>query len=205
MVSGFAHAGVVTAWLGSIAVLAFVMAATPGPNNLIFAAAGARNGYLRTVPLLGGMLLGFVGLVGAGLAGVGGVVEAVPGSRLAMTAGASAYMGYLAVALWRATPPTGGETAPLLAWWQMALFQLANPKTWLAVLTFVTGFLGPSSPGGVAVDLLGAACFLAVVCASASLWTLFGAALRAKLAPGSWRRAMRLMAALAVLSIPTLW
>jgi threonine/homoserine/homoserine lactone efflux protein len=34
----------VTAWLGSIALLAFVMAATPGPNNLLFAAAGARNG-----------------------------------------------------------------------------------------------------------------------------------------------------------------
>ena len=194
-----------TAWLGSIALLAFVMAATPGPNNLLFAAAGARNGYVRTIPMLAGMLGGFVGLVGAGLLGVGGVVEAVPGSHLVLTAGASAYMGYLAIGLWRSSPPTGGGDAPLMTWWQMGLFQVANPKTWMAVLTFVTGKLGPSSPGGALVDVLGAVCFLAVVCASASLWTVFGAALRTHLSPGSWRRAMRVMAAAAVLSIPTLW
>jgi threonine/homoserine/homoserine lactone efflux protein len=199
----------VTAWLGSVAVLAFVMAATPGPNNVIFAAAGARNGYLRTIPMLAGMLGGFVGLIGIGLAGVGGVLDALPASHLVLTLGASAYLAHLAVGLWHATPPTDVETqsgsAPLLTWWQMALFQVANPKTWLAVLAFVSGKLGPSSPGGTLVDVLGAACFLAVVGASASLWTLFGAALRTHLAPRSWRRAMRLMAGVAVLSIPTFW
>jgi hypothetical protein len=44
---------------------------------------------------------GFLGLIGAGLLGVGGVVEAVPGSRVVLTAAASAYMAYLAVGLWR--------------------------------------------------------------------------------------------------------
>jgi len=199
----------VTAWFGSIAVLAFVMAATPGPNNLLFAAAGARNGYLRTVPVLAGMLGGFVVLIGAGVAGVGGVVDALPASRFVMTAGASAYLAYLAIGLWRATPPSDADSArssvPLMTWWQMALFQVANPKSWLAVLTFVTGKLGPSSPGGTLVDLLGATCFLAVVAASASLWTVFGAALKKHLSPRSWRRAMRLMAVVAVLSVPTLW
>lgn len=194
-----------TAWLGSIVVLAFVMAATPGPNNVLFAAAGARHGYLRTVPLLAGMLGGFVVLIGAGVAGVGGILAAVPGSRLAMTAVASAYMAYLGVRLWRASPEEPGDAAPLLTWWQMALFQVANPKTWLAVLTFVTGKLGPNGPGGVAGDLAGAACFLAVVWGSASLWTLFGAALRASLAAGHGRRAMRALAILAVLTIPTFW
>jgi threonine/homoserine/homoserine lactone efflux protein len=199
----------VTAWLGSTAVLAFVMAATPGPNNLLFAAAGARTGYLRATPMLAGMLVGFVGLIGIGLAGVGGALDALPGSHLVLTVGASAYMAYLAVGLWHATPPTGDQaqsgSVPMMTWWQMALFQVANPKTWLAVLTFVSGKLGPSSPGGTMVDLLGAGCFLAVVGASASLWTLFGAALRAHLSPRSWRRAMRLMAVVAVLSVPTFW
>jgi threonine/homoserine/homoserine lactone efflux protein len=156
--------------------------------------------------MLAGMLLGFVGLIGAGLLGVGGVLLAVPGSRLVLTAGASAYMAYLAVGLWRASPPTdSADAAPLMTWWQMGLFQVANPKTWMAVLTFVTGKLGPGSPGGASVDLLGAVCFLAVIGASASLWTVFGAALRTHLSPGSWRGAMRLMAVAALLSIPTLW
>lgn len=196
-----------TAWLGSIAVLAFVMAATPGPNNLVFAAAGARNGYLRTIPLLGGMLAGFVGLIAIGIAGIGGLVDAAPGSRLALTSAASIYLAYLAVRLWRATPPaeTGQDADPLLAWWQMALFQVVNPKTWLAVLAFVTGKLGPNSPGGAAGDVLGSMCFLSVVGISASLWTLFGAALRTRLRPDSWRIAMRVLAGIAVLTIPTFW
>ncbi|UMG94401.1 LysE family transporter [Nocardioides sp. TF02-7] len=160
------------------------------------------------------MIGGFVALIGAGVAGVGGLVDAVPGSGPAMRAAASAYLAYLAVRLWRASPPTDdpgpqgpGPTTPttLMTWWQMALFQVANPKTWLAVLAFVTGKLGPASPGGPAGDLVGAACFLVVVWMSASLWTLFGAALRARLAPGPWRRAMRGMAVLAVLSVATLW
>lgn len=196
-----------TAWLGSIAVLAFVMAATPGPNNLVFAAAGARNGYLRTIPLLGGMLVGFVGLLAIGIAGIGGLVDKAPGSRLTLTAAASIYLAYLAVRLWRATPPTetGQDADRLLTWWQMTLFQIVNPKTWLAVLAFVTGKLGQNSPGGTVGDLLGAVCFLSVVGASASLWTLFGAALRTRLRPGSWRLAMRVIAGIAVLTIPTFW
>ena len=196
-----------TAWLTSVAVLALVMAATPGPNNVLFAAAGARDGYRRTLPLLAGMIGGFALLIGATVAGAGGVLEAVPGSRLGMTAVASAYMAYLGVRLWRASSlaEEPGQDPTLMTWWQMALFQVANPKTWLAVLAFVTGKLGPQSPGGVTTDLVGAACFLAVVWASASSWALFGAALRARLAAEGGRRVMRLLAVLAFLTIPTFW
>jgi threonine/homoserine/homoserine lactone efflux protein len=197
----------VTAWLGSIALLAFVMAATPGPNNVLFAAAGARAGYRRTLPLLAGMIGGFVVLIGAVLVGVGGLLDAVPGSRVGMSTVASAYMVYLGVRLWSADPlpDEPGDDRTLMAWWQMALFQVANPKTWLAVLAFVTGKLGPHSPGGVAADLVGAACFLMVVWGSASAWALFGAALRAHLAADGGQRVMRAMAVLAVLTVITFW
>lgn len=200
-----------TEWLGSIALLAFVMAATPGPNNLIFAASGASSGFWRTVPMLAGMLLGFVALVAIGLAGAGGLWATIPGSRLVLTAGASTYLAFLAYRLWHAVPPASAAGAAdptaFMRWWQMALFQVANPKTLLAVMAFITGKLGPNSPSdhGDATQLLGAACFLLVVAASASLWTLFGAALRSRLRGRSWQRAMRVMAGLAVLTIPTFW
>jgi threonine/homoserine/homoserine lactone efflux protein len=197
----------VTPWLSSIALLAFVMAATPGPNNILFAAAGARNGYLQTVPMLGGMVAGFIALLAGASVGVAGLIQTVPGSRLVLTLVGSSYVAYLAVRLWRATSPSDdpSDDAAFMTWQQMALFQLANPKTWLAVLAFVTGKLGPNSPGGAVVDLIGAACFLTVVLASASLWAVFGAALRSRLSREYWRRSTRLMACLAVLTIPTLW
>ena len=197
----------VTAWVGSVALLSFVMAGTPGPNNVIFAAAGARQGYLRTVPMLGGMIVGFVVLIVACVVGIGGLVSGQPWSRLVLTVVASLYMAYLAVALWRAAPPEGpGDDAHgLMAWWQMALFQAANPKTWLAILVFPSGKLGPNSPGGLGADVVGSAVFLAVVGAAASMWAAFGAALHAGLGPTQWSRTMKVMAVLAALTIVTFW
>ena len=200
-------ASAVTAWAGSVALLAFVMAGTPGPNNVLFAAAGARQGYLRTVPMLGGMILGFVVLIGACVVGIGEVVAGQPWSQVALTVVASLYMAYLAVALWRATPPQGprDDAHRLMAWWQMALFQAANPKTWLAILAFTSGKLGPNSPGGLWSDAVGAAVFLSVVWAAASLWVAFGAALHAGLGPEQWGWTMKGMAVLAALTIATFW
>ena len=196
-----------TAWTGSVALLAFVMAPTPGPNNVLFAAAGARQGYVRTVPMLTGMILGFVVLIGACVAGVGGLVAGQPRTQAVLTVLASVYMAYLAVALWRASPPEDAreQRARLLWWWQMALFQMANPKTWLATLAFVSGKLGPHSPGDRWLDVVGAVVFLVVVWGSASLWVLFGAALSTGLGPTQWHWTMKLMAALAALTIVTFW
>jgi len=57
----------------------------------------------------------------------------------------------------------------------------------------------------LAADLVGAGCFLAVVWVSASSWTLFGAALRARMDAGHGWGAMRTMAVLALLTIVTFW
>jgi threonine/homoserine/homoserine lactone efflux protein len=196
----------VIAWAGSVALLAFVMAATPGPNNVLFAAAGARQGYLRTVPMLGGMIAGFVVLVAACVAGIGSLVAGQPWSRLALTVLASGYMSYLALALWRAAPPKAASDAErLMAWWHMAAFQAANPKTWLAILAFTSGKLGPNSPGGPWSDVVGAAIFLVVVWVAASLWVAFGAALHSGLGPDQWVLTTRTMAVLAALTVVTFW
>ncbi|MDQ3481727.1 MAG: LysE family translocator, partial [Actinomycetota bacterium] len=94
--------------------------------------------------------------------------------------------------------------APVLRWMQMALFQLLNPKTWLASLAFASGYLAANSPGGFAVDL-GVATFLLVVLFSASSWTLFGAAFRTRLRPPQWRIFNRALAVLALATIVTFW
>jgi threonine/homoserine/homoserine lactone efflux protein len=159
------------------------------------------------VPMLGGMIAGFVVLIGACAAGIGGLVGGHRLSQLLLTLLASGYMAYLAVALWRAEPPRDprGDGGRLMSWWQMAVFQVVNPKTWLAALAFVSGKLGANSPGGAWLDLVGAGVFLAVVWVSASVWTLFGAALHAGLGPARWRGMMKAMAVLAALTIVTFW
>jgi len=88
----------------------------------------------------------------------------------------------------------------------MALFQLLNPKTWLASLAFASGYLAANSPGeGLAIDILGVTAFLFVVFVAASLWTLFGAAFRTRLSPSNWRIANRVLAVLAWATIVSFW
>ena len=202
------------AWLASIATLSFVMSATPGPNNVLFAASGARVGYRRTLPGIVGMLSGFALILAACGTGIGQLIARAPRTQSAMTVVASAYMLWLAHRLWRADPakvsgPSADSAGPgslrLLTWWQMAVFQIANPKTWLASIAFTSGYLAANSPGGVAVDLAGACLFLLVVACSASAWTLFGAAFRSRLSPSQWRRFNRVLAIVAVATIGTFW
>ena len=53
-----------------LAVFALVSSITPGPNNLMLMASGANFGYLRTLPHMAGVVVGFTTmlfLVGIGL------------------------------------------------------------------------------------------------------------------------------------------
>lgn len=195
-------------WLLSVATLSFVMSATPGPNNVLFAASGARVGYVRTIPALLGMLAGFTVILGACAAGLGQLVARAPTTQTAMTVVASFYMLWLASRLWSADTSAGGRQSSeprLVTSFQMAAFQVANPKTWLASIAFVSGYLAGNSPGGVGVDVVGVGVFLFVVSISASGWTLFGAAFRARLTPSRWRVFNRILAAAAVATIATFW
>ncbi len=196
----------VIAWLASLALLVFVMAATPGPNNILFAASGARVGYRRTVPGLVGMLAGFTVILAACALGIGALVPREPAAQTSMTGLMSGYMAWLGLRLWRA-PASGPDhtEARMLTWQQMAALQLLNPKTWIACLAFASGYLANNSPGGLGVDLVGVATFLSVVLTSASLWTLFGATLRARLRPHHWRTFNRSLAVLALAAVLTFW
>ena len=188
-----------TGWVASLVTLAFVMSVTPGPNNVLFAASGSRSGYVGSLPVLAGMVGGFAAVIAACMAGVGALVGSSPRAHVALTVLAAAYMAWIAVHLWREAAgdgPEPGGPSRTVTWSTMAALQAVNPKTWLAAATFVSGSLGPNSPGGRTQDLAGAVVFLGVVALSASLWTLFGSAARTGLRPGWLQRWNRLLAAL---------
>lgn len=203
----------VAGWVLSLVTVAFVMSITPGPNNVLLTASGAGVGFVRTVPAMLGVLAGFVGEIALCIAGAGALLFRHESARIALTVLASGYMLWLAVRLWRA--PVGaasaaaGDLAPSL--WRFAVLQFVNPKSWLATLAFVAGFLGPRNPLGpphplgLLGDLLAVAVFLGVISVSMCVWTVFGAALRARLQPRHWHRVNRTLAVLAAATSITFW
>lgn len=195
-------------WLASLATLALVISATPGPNNVLFAASGGRVGLTGTLPGILGMLVGSAVINATCALGAGQLVSESPRAELAMTALASAYMMWLSFSLYFSDANKGGSetgATALLTWWHMAVLQLVNPKTWLAAIALAAGYLGSNSPGGPLVDVLAIAVFLTVVGISASAWTLFGAVLNARLAASRWRTFNRILGGLTVASVITLW
>jgi threonine/homoserine/homoserine lactone efflux protein len=187
-------------------LFAIVMAATPGPNNVMVTASAARFGLRRTVPHIGGVGVGFaIMLLLTGL-GLGSVFVAVPLLRRALALACMVWMLWLAWVIARSVAPgeAGGEVGESAAarpftFLQAALFQWVNPKAWMVAVTVVatraTG--GPVWVSAVVIALV----FLFVTLPVVGTWAAAGHALGRYLT-GSWFRVFNVaMAILLVVSL----
>ena len=166
-----------TELLTALAAFSLVSSITPGPNNLMLMASGANFGFMRTLPHMMGVNLGFtlmVALVGLGLAGL---FELYPVAKTVLTAISVAYLIYLAWKIARAGAPKaeGDAAGRPFTFLQAAAFQWVNPKAWTMALTAMTAY----APGGTATAaLLVAAVFGVVNLPSIVVWVVAGQGLR---------------------------
>ncbi len=190
----------IESFLIPMAAFALVTSITPGPNNLMLMASGANFGFLRTIPHMLGVALGFtlmVFLMGVGLAQA---FERWPRLHDILTIVSIAYMAFLA---WKianaAAPDMASKTGTPFTFLQAAAFQWVNPKAWAMALTAVTLY----APGdGVWAMAAVAVVFGAVNLPSIGLWCRLGQELRRILTNTTrlvWFN--RTMAALLVLSL----
>jgi threonine/homoserine/homoserine lactone efflux protein len=210
----------------ALAGFAFVMSITPGPNNFMLLASGARFGFVRTVPHVLGITFGFAMLLALAWAGVAGIALAHPAAMSVLAAGCALYLCWLAIGLMRSaapapeashvgqTPPalgaqrapqapsSGTPTAPMTGL-QAVLFQFVNPKGW-AMAVAAAGLVGNAPVGrGVSFGLLVGICSL-VNLPCVLVWATFGAALRRALHRRAVHRVFTLSMGLALL-LTALW
>ncbi|MEM8553435.1 MAG: LysE family translocator [Pseudomonadota bacterium] len=184
----------------ALAAFALVSSLTPGPNNLMLMASGANFGFLRTVPHMLGVALGFmvmVILVGLGLEQI---FDRFPITRIGLQ---MACIGYLLWLAWKiahaAAPGEAAATARPMTFWQAAAFQWVNPKAWAMALTAL-GAYAPSQEFWAVV--LVAVIFGAINLPSVSTWVVLGQQVRRWLSDPVWlRRFNWTMAALLILSV----
>ena len=195
-----------------LAAFTFVMAITPGPNNLMLLTSGARFGLRRTSAHLVGITLGFIGVMLIAYAGVGTVIAAYPALTDVLTVACVVYLLWLGYQLLReswstneaapadAAVTTGGARPQTIL--QATLFQLVNPKGWGAAVT-AAGIVTRDglSPAISVLMLLGVTAIVSPPCTV--VWALFGASLR----PLLHRRAVRIgfSISMAVLILITAW
>jgi threonine/homoserine/homoserine lactone efflux protein len=156
---------------------AFVMAFTPGPNNVMLTASAANFGFVRSIPHMLGVSLGFVILLAAAGAGLGTLLTSIPSTQTVLKIVGAAYMLWLAWKVANAGPTDDGsdtEARPL-TFLQAAAFQWVNPKGVVIALGAIALYVSPGRP--VADLLIVLVVFGLMTLLSTVSWSLFGAAL----------------------------
>lgn len=186
-----------------LAFLAFAFAAsvTPGPNNVMLAAAAANRGMRATVPMMIGINTGFafmILLVGLGLATP---LSLYPRVHAALRWIGIAWMLYLAWKIANAGAPGEGPQRPLVSLPGAAALQWVNPKAWVIVLAVVTTWTSTDSPLAPQI-LTMAGLFFCVGIPSSIIWSGIGAsAARLLHSTARLRRFNQAMGALLAISV----
>ena len=168
----------------------FVMSSTPGPNNVMLASSGAMFGYRRALPQILGTNSGVAVQTFITCLGLGSLFVAFPVLHQILRVVGAMYLVFLAWKLSASSLGEAQETKPL-SFTQAALFQAVNPKSWVKSITLATVFMpvGLSAPVGA---LLVAVVGLVIGFPSASMWALFGVAIRRLLTDPFQRRIFNL-------------
>lgn len=188
-----------------LAMFAFVMSITPGPNNVMLAASGLNFGITASLQHIFGILFGLsLQLLVTG-AGLGGVFHTAPRVQLALKIVGTAYLLWLSLRLWRAGSGAGKTAVRPMNFPEAAAFQFVNPKAWLISVTACAAFLVPDRPVvlqsvifGLVFLILGAPCML--------IWASFGAGMSRMISDSEKLRLMnRAFAVLTALTGGMFW
>jgi threonine/homoserine/homoserine lactone efflux protein len=176
---------------------AFVMSITPGPNNVMLTASGARFGLRQTVPQMLGICTGVAIQLIAVCAGLGALFNHWPALQLALGWAGAAYLVFLGWQMLRAGEVQASDNAHPVSFLESTLFQFLNPKAWLMTVTAAAVFLprefGPLARSAYMVGITEAVGIPCIV-----IWALFGSSLRALLATPHNRRIFNICMALAL-------
>jgi threonine/homoserine/homoserine lactone efflux protein len=156
-----------------LAVFAFVMYITPGPNNVMLASSGAAFGVRASVPHMLGIAVGFSAMLVLVTAGLGSLLLAWPALLLAMRWVGAAWMLFLAWKIAMAPPPGATAARSVLGFTGAAAFQWINPKAWLIAVGAASEFTRPDQPLVMQAAWIGLV-FLAVAVPCMLVWVLLG-------------------------------
>lgn len=181
-----------TETLLTLIALAASGAFTPGPNNALVAASGARFGYRRSLPHVLGIALGFpllVFIVGFFLAEL---FRHSPLLQQVLRWGGAALLLWLA---WKVatTGSLGGTQARPrpFTFLEAAAFQWINPKAWAMAIAITAQFVTTTAP--LLSALIVAGVYIAIGFGSASTWALAGTAIGRWAATEARQRALNLV------------
>ncbi len=161
-----------------LAVITFAMvtAFTPGPNNLMLAASGANFGFIRTVPHIAGITIGFMTVFLAASAGLAKLFAALPQLYDLLKVLSVLFLIYIAWRIGSAGRTKRSDRDRPLSFTQAALFQAVNPKGVSVIFSTVSAYTTDVDSLASEISVLLTVFVLTTIGATTS-WCLFGTAI----------------------------
>ncbi|WP_145583766.1 LysE family translocator [Yersinia thracica] len=185
----------------------WVAAITPGPNNMLLTSAGANFGFMRSIWLMLGIMLGMQSMLLLVAFGVGGLILVYPSLHLILKILGSLYLLWLA---WKIATSayekleTNVVPPKPLRLYQGWLLQFLNPKAWLMGLGSVASFSMAGAAYHHSILMISLGMFMVNLVAGI-IWlgfgTLIGRLLRSRRAWFTFNISMGLLTAACVLLI----
>ena len=198
-------------WILPLAGFAWVTCITPGPNNILLTASGARFGFRRTVPHVLGISAGMGLMLMLVAMGLGALFAQWPLLQTVLRLLGSGYLVWLGVVIARSAPLTSGNADPgseEQAPWalhQAVLFQFINPKAWLMSISAIGSFTLLGDQYWPSVVLL-VAIFCLICLKTCLLWAQFGVQVGRWLrTPLAWQRFNLTMGLLTAAGVVMIW
>ena len=151
------------------------MTATPGPNNMLLTASGARFGYLRSLPFVGGIVLGITSQLILSSLGLGVLFLHYPFAQTILKIIGCVYIIFLStkIAFSGSRGSEKNQNDKPMGFLEGAMFQYLNPKAYLMTITAMSVYpLKEDLYIRSAVFII--TCFLFITPVSTSLWAGFG-------------------------------
>jgi threonine/homoserine/homoserine lactone efflux protein len=187
---------------GAFLLFAMAAAVTPGPSNVMLSATGANAGILRGLPCLFGVAAGMGLMMFVVPLGLGSVVLASPGALAALKWCGVVFLLWLAWKVATASPAQTAQEAAPVGFAQAALFQWANPKSWLVSASAAGTFLAAGAGGPLGQAAMLGGLFALAVLPCGFVWLAFGATVQRLLSSSRGLRAFNItMGALLALSV----
>ncbi len=185
--------------LVSMTGFAFISALTPGPNNLLLMSSGALFGWQRSLPHLGGILLGFAILMTSAVFGLGSIVATWPWLVTIVRVIGASWLAWMSLRYFIAStrgPATDRSSSPApisrpFRFLEGVLFQWVNPKALILVISAAGAYIALAE-SIVQRALIIVGVFFIAGLISCSLWMIAGDALNRLMSSGKSARYVNL-------------
>lgn len=166
--------------LGLLILFAASMTFSPGPANLTLLGTSVQLGVRNTLPLMAGVVTGFLANALAICIGLGGLFQQFPLMVTVIKVLGTLYILYLAWGLWKvryADVGHGRATAP--GFMKGLLVHPLNPKAWMMLITAYGQFVSPETVVNDSIQLIIVFC----VCGffANGLWMVMGSVIHSYL------------------------